>query len=120
MVAAFAAFFSEEAEGQTTYGGPETITAGGTNWQSTDPSVPAVKVVTSKHVVIERYNLSSRGNVVEATVARADVTIRDCTLEELHPEAAGLFAGYTFYSDDGMGRAVIEHNRIEGTDAKSS
>src|SRR5215207_2561669 len=118
VLAAFATFLTEEAEGQTAYGGPKTITAGGTysgNWQSTDPSVPAVTVATTKPVVIERCSLRSSGNLVEATVAKADVTIRNCTLEQLHPGAAGRLAGYALFSDDGMGRAVIEHNRIMGT-----
>src|SRR5947209_9136458 len=74
------------------YSGPVTITAGGTytgNWESHDPSVPAVTIATAQPVVLQGCNIRSRGTLVSGTATHVKVTIRDCFVYGLDLDVAG-------------------------------
>lgn len=70
------------------YEGPITITSGGSysgNWQSFDPDVPAVTIVTDEPVTIENSNIRSRNACIDV-LGGGDITVRNTTGFGLNPE----------------------------------
>jgi hypothetical protein len=99
------------------YSGPVTITAGGTytgNWESQDPSVPAVTIATAQPVVLQDCNFRGRGTLVSGTVAHVKVTIHDCFGYGLNPNVAGRSAG-RFADIENFDNVDVENNSLEGT-----
>ena len=81
------------------YSGPIVITRGGTyrgNWQSNDPSIPAVLISTAEPVAIEHSRLRSRGPLIAQDypwVSGVSLTVRDVYAEGLNPMRSGLSNG---------------------------
>ena len=98
------------------YGAPITITQGGTysgNWQSLDPSVPAVRVSTTQPVVIEGSNIRGEGDLIKAA-GLTDVTVRDTRGYGLNPNEAGKYPG-RFFRSEGFANVILRNNYMEGT-----
>jgi hypothetical protein len=99
-----------------TYSGPKTITTGGTytgNWESNDPKVPAVKVLTQKAVTIENCNIRSKGTLIDAG-SSSNLTVKNCSGYALNPDVAGMYPGRFLRADD-FKNIVVENNYMEGT-----
>ena len=76
------------------YSAPLVITRGGTytgNWESKDPSVPAVSVKTSEPVVIENANVRGPGNLIVGSGNR--LTVRSSYGYGVRPQQADLATG---------------------------
>ncbi|MBB5366407.1 NPCBM/NEW2 domain-containing protein, partial [Deinococcus humi] len=72
------------------YSGPLVITKGGTyrgNWQSLDPSTPAVYVKTSEPVIIEGSNLRGRGELIRGWFM--NLTVRNSNGYGMNPNVYG-------------------------------
>jgi hypothetical protein len=99
------------------YSGPMKITAGGTytgNWQSLDPTVPAVQIATAAPVVLQDCHIRSRSTLIFSGLPNANVTIRDCSGYALNPNVAGQAAG-RFADIENFSNVDIENNYLEGT-----
>jgi hypothetical protein len=99
------------------YGPPLQITTGGTysgNWESQDPSVPAVLVNTTDLVVIENCTIQSRSDLIKTGPPGTHVTVRNCAGYGLDPLVAGKQRG-DFYFGWRVGSLTLEHNYIEAT-----
>ncbi len=71
---------ASSAIGEVQWSGPVVITEAGTysgNWQSTDPRTPAVTVATTAPVIIENSHIRSVAGLIKASVAGADLTVRN-------------------------------------------
>ncbi len=96
--------------------GPLRIVAGGTytgNWESQDPTVPAITVDTTDPVIIEDCVLRGRANLVTAGRSGVDVTIRNCRGYGLDSGVEGQERG-AFFEAYKVGRLTFEHNYVEG------
>ncbi len=105
------------ASSQIVYSGPITITQGGTytgNWQSLDPNVPAVKIATSSPVVIQNSNISSKGDLINASVSNVHLTVQNTNGYGLNPNVYGLHAG-RFASLQSFSNVVFKNDYMEGT-----
>ena len=100
------------------YGPPLRITSGGTysgNWESQDPTVPAVLVLTADPVVIKDCNIRSKSDLINAQyVANAHVTVSNCHGYGLDPGVAGQQRGRFLFGFH-IGSLTVEHNYIEAT-----
>lgn len=103
--------------GPISYGGPITISSGGTysgNWESTNPSTPAVTITTTQPVVIDNSHITGVGDLIYATsYSGADVTIKDTYGYGLNPEVAGDAPG-SFFKTNSWTHVDVENNWIEG------
>ncbi len=100
-----------------TYQGPLTITQGGTysgNWESQDPTRPAVLIDTTAPVVIQNCFIRGKSDLIKTNVDNANVTIRNCHGYGLDPGVSGQMRGY-FLRSTRISSLVAEHNYIEGT-----
>jgi hypothetical protein len=111
------------SEPAVNYSGPITITRGGTysgNWQSTDPSVPAVSIRTTEPVVIENCKLRGPGNLIASRFSAsdgypgADVTIRNCVGTGTGSLDVARDNGH-FFIGVWPRRVVIENNQFAST-----
>lgn len=98
--------------------GPITITAGGTysgNWNSTDPSTPAVTIATNQPVTIQDSVITSRGTLIEISggAKPANVIIENVTGTALDPEVSGKERG-AFVASSNVASLVIENCSIIG------
>ena len=99
-----------------TFSGPITITQGGSytgNWESTDPAVPAVRVMTDQPVVIDGARLRSRGDVIEGSKG-ARLTVRNSVAEGLNPSVPGRVPGRFVVIQDAAD-VLVENNAFAGT-----
>ena len=98
------------------YSGPLVITAGGTytgNWESLDPSVPAVSIRTTEPVVIENANVRGRYELIRAH-SGADVIVRNTSGYGLNPNVYGQTNGRFFYAEQPK-NVVLVNNYLEST-----
>ncbi len=101
--------------GAAAWSGPVTITRGGTysgNWQSTESQTPAVTITTREPVVIEDAHIRGTGNLIQVTVAGAQLTVRNslgvATISSAKGKANGVFL------DAGApARLDVENNYME-------
>lgn len=99
------------------YTGPLAITKGGTYtgaWESLDPNVPAVKVMTSEPVIIENCLVRGRGVLIAASWAKANLTVRGCKGLGLNPNDVTKSAG-RFFQAHNFESLLIERNTFERT-----
>lgn len=100
-----------------TYSGPLVITKGGTytgNWESLDPTVPAVTVKTSEPVTIQNCLLRGKGHLIVASWVSAQVSVRGCTGYGLNPDVTTRSTG-RFLAAEGAQSVVVERNTLEHT-----
>ena len=98
------------------YGPPIQINTGGTyagNWQSLDPSIAAVTVLTSAPVIIENCRIQTASDGVQAYGGSANVTVRHCTGQALNPNVYGKQKGF-FVVASNFSSLTVEHNLITG------
>ncbi len=105
------------AHGQT-FSGPLHITAGGSysgNWQSLDPTVPAVIVDTTAAVTIHDSIIQSAGDCINCPNSMAhNLTVQNVSGYGLNPLNTSYFPG-RFIHGDLMSKLVVEHCYLEGT-----
>jgi hypothetical protein len=94
------------------------ITAGGIytgNWNSIDPKVPAVTILTDEPVALRNSTISSRGDliVVYGGPEGANLTIDNVTGTALDPGIAGQGRG-TFLDAEVMSRLSVTHCIMHG------
>jgi hypothetical protein len=102
-------------EPKDVFGGPLVITRGGTysgNWESLDPSIPAVRIRTSEPVVIENSLIRGRGTLIQGFHTR--LTVRNTRGTSLNPELAGRSPG-RFANLEEVYDVHLENNLLEGT-----
>jgi hypothetical protein len=99
----------------TPFSPPITITQGGVysgNWESTDPAVPAVRVLTTQPVTLINSRIRAAGHGIWALAGGADVTVKFSYGWGLNPNVAGM--AKNCFLDIGNFKAVrMENNRIE-------
>jgi hypothetical protein len=108
---------STTAPSTITWSGPLVITQGGTysgNWQSLDPSTPAVTIATSQPVVIDHANIESKSALIATSVAGADITITNTSGWALNPGVRGQSPG-RFLNAQSFVNVDIEHDTMVGT-----
>jgi Bacterial Ig-like domain (group 2)/Chitobiase/beta-hexosaminidase C-terminal domain len=101
--------------GDVDWSGPLVITKGGTysgSWQSTDPKTPAVMVATQEPVIIQDSHFSSSGDLIQAAVKGADITVRNSLGVALNPLVKGRPNG-TFLDVASPRRLDVENNYME-------
>jgi len=99
------------------YSGPIVISSGGDysgNWESNDPGVPAVVVMTTDPVVIEDSNLRGRGDLIANGVDGTNITVTNTNGFGLNPDIAGLSAG-RFFDVQNAANVLLDHNAMTGT-----
>ncbi len=99
------------------YSGPINITSGGTytgNWESTNPSTPAVKISTTQPVIIENSNIRSRGDLILGS-SRVNLTVRNTRGYGLNPNTKGWPPGQFIATDGGFVNLVVENNYFENS-----
>ena len=85
----------QSCDSGASYTSPITITRGGTysgNWQSTDPSVPAVTIRTTQPVIITNSRLKGPGELISANAgqgAGTTLTVQQSCFTGVNPNAAG-------------------------------
>lgn len=100
-----------------TYEGPIVITTGGTysgNWESTDPSVPAIHIDTGDPVVIENAHVRSIGHLILARGDDAHITIRNTYGRALPPRHTGDYPG-RFLLAEQFEYVSVENSYLDGT-----
>ncbi len=93
------------------------ITVGGTysgTWQSFDPAIPAVQIMTTDPVTLTNCTIRSKADLIQAVQGNAHVTITNCRGYGFDPVVAGQARGSFFYSWQ-VGSLRVEHNYIEAT-----
>jgi hypothetical protein len=101
--------------GQVNWSSPIVITEAGTysgNWQSTDSKTPAVTVATTAPVVIENAHISSVADLIKASVAGADLTIRNSVGVAANPGVKGQANGVLLEASS-PARLDVENNYVE-------
>lgn len=101
----------------TVYSAPIVITAGGTytgNWESNDPTVPAITIKTSAPVIIENCNIRSKGHLIQASWVKANLTVRNCKGQGLNPNVTTRIPG-RFVHAEGVVSLLIENNTFDKT-----
>jgi hypothetical protein len=98
--------------------GPIEITSGGTysgNWNSTDPSTPAVKIRTDQPVILQDSTLSGPGTLIDLSGVStgANVTIENVTGTALDPGIAGSQRG-AFVNARTVASLVVKNCTIIG------
>lgn len=97
--------------------GPLVIQHGGTFsgvWQSFDPNVPAITVLTSEPVIIENAFVRGAGHLISAPWSNAHLTVRNVYGEAFAPTIAGRHAG-RFLVAEGYRHVVVENSAMVGT-----
>lgn len=101
----------------TRFDGPTVIRSGGTytgNWESTDPSVPAVRIATTEPVIIDGARIRSRGHLIASSTSGIDLTVRNTVGVGVDPGRSGQTAGrFAFLL--GARRVTIANNDLIGT-----
>lgn len=98
-----------------TYQGPLVITKGGTysgNYQSTNPSVPAISVRTSEPVIIQNANVRGPSHLISGF--NMNLTVRNTRAYGVNPNVSGLNTGRFILSEDTL-NLIVENNYLEGT-----
>ncbi|THF86231.1 glycosyl hydrolase [Deinococcus sp. KSM4-11] len=101
--------------GNVTYKGPLVITVGGTytgNYQSTNPSVPAITVKTTDPVIIENANVKGPGNLISGF--KMNLTLRNTKGYGVNPNVSGKAMGRFLNSEDTV-NLNVSNNYMEGT-----
>jgi hypothetical protein len=98
--------------------GPLQITSGGTysgNWNSDDPTIPAVTISTDQPVTIEDSQITGRGTLIRISGVStgAHVTIQDVTGTALDPGISGLQRG-SFVSAAKISSLVVQNCTMTG------
>jgi hypothetical protein len=98
--------------------GPIVITAGGTysgNWNSTDPSTPAVTIKTDAPVTIQDSVINSKGGLIDISGVKtgANVTVENVTGTALDPGVSGLQRG-SFVNATDVTSLVVKNCTITG------
>lgn len=99
------------------YAGPLSITKGGTYtgaWESLDPAVPAVKIMTTEPVIIENCLVRGRGHLIATGTPRTTITVRGCRGLGLNPMTTAKSPG-RFLNASEVVSAVVEGNTFEKT-----
>lgn len=103
---------------EITYATPLTITLGGIyegNWESRDPDVPAVRILTTEPVVIDGANIRGAGNLIEAEeVPGARLTVRNTKGQGIDPAIAGRTKD-RFIAAAEPAQLIVENNLISST-----
>lgn len=103
--------------GTTAYTGPLVIRAGGVysgNWESNNPSVPAVTIETADPVTIQNCNIRGKYDLIRTSIDHTKVTVQNCNGYGLNPGAVGQPPGRFFFAEV-FDRATIEHNYLNNT-----
>lgn len=103
--------------GGVVYGGPITITHGGTytgNWQSLNADTPAVTVSTDEAVTIINSNIKSAGTLIYVDDAANNVTIKNSNGYGLNPNVAGAYVG-RFLDAETFANIDVENCTLQGT-----
>jgi len=109
--------FSLPASATTETAGPIVITSGGVysgNWQSLNPDVAAVTIVTNQPVVIQDSTIRSKGTLIEAIGTAIDITVLRTSGYGMNPDVYGQHAG-RFLVAEGFVNVVVENCYMEGT-----
>jgi hypothetical protein len=98
--------------------GPIQITSGGSysgNWNSDDPSTPAVTILTDQPVTIEDSQITGRGTLIRISGVStgANVTIQDVTGTALDPGVSGMQRG-AFVSAAKISSLVVQNCTVTG------
>ncbi len=98
------------------FSGPITITTGGTytgNWQSLNPSTPAVSIKTTQPVTLLNCNVSAVGDGIKSDYIGAQLTVHGCYGVGLDPKIYGKERG-AFLRVMQAGKLTVERNDITG------
>lgn len=101
----------------TSYDTPIRITHGGTyqgNWESDDPSTPAVIIATTDPVIITNSSIRSRGPLIQTWVSHTNLTVQSTDGTALNPNVAGQSPG-RFLDDDHFDNIVVQNCTLNGT-----
>jgi hypothetical protein len=101
--------------GEVDWSAPIVITRGGTysgNWQSTNAKTPAVAIATQDPVIIQDSHISSAGNLIQAEVKGADVTVRNSLGVAMNASVKGQSNG-VFLDAASPRRLDVENNYLE-------
>ncbi len=97
--------------------GPLVIRSGGTysgTWESLDPKVAAVTVLTSEPVVLENAYVRGVGHLISAPWSQAHLTVRNVQGMALRPTEAGRYPG-RFVHAEGYRHVTIENSSLADT-----
>ena len=97
-----------------TFSGPIIITSGGTftgNWQSADPSIPAVQIFTRQPVTIIDSRVRGPGDLILAG-SRSNVTVQESCFVGTNPNIAGKAKGSAIHFFEAVS-VVVEHSDFE-------
>jgi Bacterial Ig-like domain (group 2) len=106
---------ASSAIGEVVWSDPIVITEGGTysgNWQSTDGKTAAVTVATTAPVIIENAHIRSVGDLIKATVAGSNLTVRNSLGVAVNAAVKGQPNG-VFLEVASPTRLDVENNYIE-------
>jgi hypothetical protein len=106
---------AQRCDSRATFSGPMTISTGGSytgNWQSIDPSIPAVSINTSAPVTIINSHLRGPGDLVLTTQVGSNVTIRNSCFAGTNPNVTGQAKGNAVHAWRAAS-VLIEHNDLE-------
>ncbi len=110
--------FLGSASSAQTYTGPITITGPGVysgNWQSTDPSIPAVKIRTSGAVTIQNSRIVGPGMLIDANdIENHNLTVLNTYALGTNPNVAGK-AKQPFISAALVTKLVVQNCYLVGT-----
>ena len=97
-----------------TWSPPVQITKGGIytgQWRSTDPDIPAVKVLTNEPVTIQNCQIESAGDGIWSLGVDSNLTVRNCQGQGLNPNIANRKKGY-FINVGNFSKVTIENNTV--------
>jgi parallel beta-helix repeat protein len=84
------------------------------DWQSTDPSIPAVRIKTRRPVTILHSHLRGPGDLIECVgTLGASLSVRDCVGIGVNPNQVGKSKG-DFVHAEAMSKLVVENCDIRG------
>ena len=115
--------FAQQCDGNVIFDGPIRITKGGTysgNWESVDPSVPAVFINTAEPVTIVNSRVRGPGDLIHYYLSptgqagsTAAVTVQQSCFVGTNSNAAGKYKGTPVWVQNSVS-VVIENCDFEG------
>lgn len=101
---------AQECASGAVFSGPITITSGGIytgNWQSVNPSIPAVQIFTTQPVTIINSRVRGPGDLILAG-SRSNLTIRESCFVGTTPSVAGTAKGSALHAFESA-NVIVEH-----------
>jgi hypothetical protein len=102
---------------EATFSAPSVITRGGqytANWESTDPTIPALQIHTTEPVSIVHSRFRGPGDLLVANLRGSNVTVRESCFTGTYPTRAGTGRGRAAAFRD-PANIIVENNTFEST-----